>query len=325
MGLLDTVWSAIGPGASGAALAAATYAGAAAVEKEARLVARQDIAKFLRGFGGDFNISLVAHHISDFFDIIFGERHFSAKCILRSIGLTLMFFCLTLLVTVIKTPGFVNNVISIVNEQLPTSAKQLPAKQFPANQLPDLADPEFRNFEFYAIFVALFVSIITISVPVDYISLWKSRIILSYISSSGDRLYKVLFLTFGDFVLSIIVFSIYWTVLIGMIFVGNTFAMACADTASMIYSLPKGYSMLLGSSGDVRNLLNVICVTSTILTSIWTLAVLFSAIFLRIAISLRYPLAVLTWLFDVDEHPIKIIGIMLAAFLWSGSVLYGLL
>src|SRR5215471_8429199 len=102
MGLLDTVWSAIGPGAGGAALAAATYAGAAAVEKEARLVARQDIAKFLRGFGREFDISLVARHISDFFDIIFGTRHFSRKCIWRSIGLTLIFCFLTLLATVIK-------------------------------------------------------------------------------------------------------------------------------------------------------------------------------------------------------------------------------
>jgi len=185
--------------------------------------------------------------------------------------------------------------------------------------------PEFRSFETYGIFAALFVSIITISVPVDYMSLWKSRMILRYISSSGDRLYKVLFLTFGDFALSIIVFSIYWTTMIEMIAVGDTFAKACTDTASLIYFLPKGYSMLLGSPGDVRYLLNAICVTSTILTSIWTLAVLFAAIFVRIAISLKYPLAVLTWLFDVDEHPIKIIGIMLAAFLWSGSVVYGLL
>jgi len=126
MGLLDTVWSAIGPGAGGAALAAATYAGAAAVEKEARLVARQDIAKFLRGFGGDFNISLVAHHISDFFDIIFGKRHFSRRCISRSIGLTLMFFCLTLFVTIIKIPDFVDNIVSAVNEQLPVLAEAKP-------------------------------------------------------------------------------------------------------------------------------------------------------------------------------------------------------
>jgi hypothetical protein len=322
MGLLDTVWSAIGPGASGAALAAATYAGAAAVEKEARLIARQDIAKFLRGFGGDFNISLVAHHISDFLDIIFGKRHFSRKCILRSIGLTLMFFCLTLLVTIAKIPGFVNNIISKVNEQLLAIAE---AKPDLAEQLRFIGSPEFRSFEIYGVFAALFVLVIIISAPVDYISRWKSRIILRYISSSGDRLYKVLFLTFGDFALSVIVFSIYWTTTIGMIALGDTFAKAFTDTASLIYSLPKGYSMLLGSPGDARYLLNAICTTSTILTSIWTLSVLFAAIFVRIAISLKYPLAVLTWLFDIDEHPIKIIGIMLAAFLWSGSVVYGLL
>ena len=83
--------------------------------------------------------------------------------------------------------------------------------------------------------------------------------------------------------------------------------------------------MLLGFPGDIDNLVNVICMTSTILTSIWTFGVLFSAVFARIVISLKYPLAVLTWLFDVDEHPIKIIGIMLAGFVWSGSVIYGLL
>jgi hypothetical protein len=188
----------------------------------------------------------------------------------------------------------------------------------------DKPSPEFGSFEIYAIFTALFLSIITITVPVDYISLWKSRIILNYISGAGDQLYKILFLTFANFVLSIIVFSIYWTA-IGLILFGVTFAKACTDTAVLIYSLPKGYSMLLGFPGDMNNLINVIGVTSTILTSIWTLAVLLAAIFLRIAIALKYPLEVLTWLFDVDEHPIKIIAIMLAVFVWSGSVVYGLL
>jgi hypothetical protein len=173
--------------------------------------------------------------------------------------------------------------------------------------------------------VGLFVSVLAITAPVDYISLWKSRAILRYISRAGNQIYKILLLTLADFMLSILVFAIYWTTMIELIIFGKTFLEACTDTALLIYSLPKGYSMLLGFPGDMDNLVNVICVTSTILTSIWTLAILLSAISVRIVISLKYPLAVLTWLFGVDEHPIKIIGIMLAGFVWSGSVVYGLL
>jgi hypothetical protein len=323
MALLDTVWSAIGPGASGAALAAATYAGAAALEKEARLGAKQDIAKFLRSFGGDFNVSLVTSHISDFFDIIFGEKHFSAKCILRSIALTLIFCCLTLLFAIIKTRDFITNIVLDANKKAPLLADQLPSL---SKQLFEtLSDPEFRNLEIYIIFVALFVSVLAITAPVDYISLWKSRAILRYISRPGNKIYKVLFLAGVDFVLSICIFAIYWTTMINLIIFGQPFLKACTETALLIYSLPKGYSMLLGQADDMDSLVNVICVTSTILTSIWTIAIVLSASCVRIVISLKYPLAILTWLFDVDEHPIKIIGIMLSGFVWSGSVVYALL
>jgi hypothetical protein len=41
--------------------------------------------------------------------------------------------------------------------------------------------------------------------------------------------------------------------------------------------------------------------------------------------SLKYPLSILSWLFDVDEHPIKIIGLMLAMLIWGGSVVYALI
>src|ERR1700730_4236141 len=95
---LHTIWAALGPGTVGAAIAGAIYKGAAAVEKDASLVAKQDIAKFLRSFGHEIDISLVARHISDIFEIIFGERHLSAKCLFRSILLTVLFCSIILLI-----------------------------------------------------------------------------------------------------------------------------------------------------------------------------------------------------------------------------------
>jgi hypothetical protein len=79
----------IGGGVSGAAMAAAIYAGAVAVDKKARNEAKQDIATFLRGLPRASQISLLVLHISHVFDIVFGPRQISFKCVFRFVLATL--------------------------------------------------------------------------------------------------------------------------------------------------------------------------------------------------------------------------------------------
>jgi hypothetical protein len=83
--------------------------------------------------------------------------------------------------------------------------------------------------------------------------------------------------------------------------------------------------MLFGGKGDPVDVVIALTYASTILTPVWTLGILGSAILVRGAMTLRYPMSIITWLFDIDEHPIEIIGIMLAGLAWAGAVIYSLL
>jgi hypothetical protein len=324
MSFFDTISVAIGSGTFGATLAAATYAGAAAIEKDASSVAKQDIAKFLKSFGDKLDISLVSRHISSVFDIIFGKRHWSKKCFLRSAGLTIFFCVIVFLATLIKNANFLDVLQNYIDKRL-AELKYYDTKSV------------YETNKLFVALLAIFLTMITVTVPVDYISLWKSRIVLRYIADS-KHLSRIIFWTISDLFLSLLIFTVYLSP--SQIFgIGHhgLWETLMNNLILTPYQMIKGYRIILGyeflpSDADpqiienyVDNLSNCIFMTSTILTSIWTLSIFCAAFFVRFAISLKYPLSVITWLFDIDEHPIKIIGMMLALFIWIGYVVYALI
>jgi hypothetical protein len=329
MAFFDTISTAIGSGTFGATLAAATYAGAAAIEKDASSVAKQDIAKFLKSFGDKLDISLVSSHISSVFDIIFGKKHWSKRCFIRSASLTLFFCVIVLLATLIKNANF----LDVLGHYLYKNYIQTRLAEL---KYYDMKDVYETNKIFLLPFV-IFFSIITAIVPVDYISLWKSRVVLRYISNS-KHIPKIIFWTISDYFLSLLIFTVYLSpTLIFGIDPHGLWETLMNNIILTPYQMIKGYRIILGYEflpsdanpqiieNYVDNLSTCIFMTSTILTSIWTLSIFCAALSVRLAISLKYPLSVITWLFDIDEHPIKIIGMMLALFIWIGYVVYAVI
>src|SRR3954470_4340957 len=155
---VSDIFSAIGPGTVGAAAAAAVYAGASATDKEARKEAKHDIAMFLIGFHTKFELSLISRHISHAFEIIFGPRHFSARCILRSILTTFVFSTVALAMIHLKhSPDIIGLAGSV---------------SFTSN-------PRFNQWIGEGVIYTMLVGLACI-IP-DYLSLWKSRILLRWL------------------------------------------------------------------------------------------------------------------------------------------------
>jgi hypothetical protein len=304
MALLEAISSALGPTAVGVTLAAAIYAGATSVEKEASATAKSDIARFLKGFRGTLDLSLVSRHILHFFEIILGKKHLSLKCIRRSMMLTTA-CCYAILL------AFVSKRHSALEKTWST--------YFPDTNVAYNSNPLLFNFLWI---LTVIVMVFAITAPIDYVSFWKSRILLKYVSGSR-RLRAAAVFTVLDIVLSIAIYILYLQAY-NVTFLNHKYSFWDLITDFPI-DLAHAYAILFGygepNSGDA---LVAIFVTSTILTSIWTVAVLVAAILLRLFISLKYPVGILTWLFDVEEHPIKILGIMLALFVWVASCAYGL-
>jgi hypothetical protein len=305
MGWLAEIANGIGAGASGGAVAAAIYAGAVAVDKEARTEAKRDIASFLKGFTRGFEVSLLARHISHIFEIVFGERQLTGKCVSRSLIATLIFFFVSFAIVFLKRHDWLNLVIDESGLRVISMPGWLAA-----------------TFVFA-------VSAFMFSALPDYLSLWKSRALLRLVSRSRS-LIKILLIVVIDVFSSITVF-LTWLVLLSVAFgkYDTSHLVPWQMTKDILDTFPatiKGYYALIDARTTVTGDLLIVplFLTSTLLTSVWTLGFFISAITVRGAISLRYPLKLLAWLFDVDEHPVRIIGIFLAAFAWTGIVIYGL-
>jgi hypothetical protein len=243
----------------------------------------------------------VSRHILHFFEIIFEQKHFSIKCASRSLLLTFLFCSASLFALLLKRHEAVDLMLSTYIPQLRYHDKIT---------------------GIILLTLCLIVFMFMLTVPVDYISLLKSRMLLSRVSASR-KISGIIFFTMIDLCLSLVILYIYGTVLAllaGTMSPQNIWK----NTVDYPLDILRAYSIFWSSSSRPQDALGVIYITSTILTSIWTFSVFCAAMFLRLIIPMKYPVGVLTWLFDVDEHPIKILGIMIAIFAWIGSLAYGL-
>jgi len=106
MTLLNSLFTNLGAGT-----AATIYAGAILLEKNMRKEARSDVSSFLKreNIIPDHNILL--DYISVTFNLMFGEKHLSWKCIRRSITYTFGFFILYSFILFLVHPEIVQNVL----------------------------------------------------------------------------------------------------------------------------------------------------------------------------------------------------------------------
>jgi len=170
MAWLTDVLSTIGTGLSGAAVATAIYAGAAAVNKDATKEAKHDIAQFIKGFRDALDISLIVRHISHIFEIIFGDKHLSKRCIFRSIFMTFLFFTIVFFIILLNRP-----------EGLSREA----ARSIPGFQL-------LVGWQKLSTEILFYISIMcVISIIPDFLVLWKSRILLRLLRPRSSLRYLV--------------------------------------------------------------------------------------------------------------------------------------
>ena len=60
----------------------------------------------------------------------------------------------------------------------------------------------------------------------------------------------------------------------------------------------------------------------TAVTSIWTLLALVSCLVTKMFSSVDLAMHAIRAIFDVEEHPVKVLGLTAAVLVWTGSVVY---
>jgi hypothetical protein len=79
MGWLETISSALGTGAGGAALGGAIYAGSIALESEMRSEAKNEIARLVNNATINPDVKVTANFVYHAFETIFSPRHWSVR------------------------------------------------------------------------------------------------------------------------------------------------------------------------------------------------------------------------------------------------------
>src|SRR4051812_11382002 len=85
MGWLETISSVLGTGTTGATVAVTIYTGSIWLEHEMRNEAKADIARFINNTAIAPDSHAIANFILSSFETIFGRKHWTWRCLRRSI------------------------------------------------------------------------------------------------------------------------------------------------------------------------------------------------------------------------------------------------
>jgi hypothetical protein len=304
---LAQISTALGVPTAGALLAGAVYVGSMRLEEQARPEALRDIAAFLKSEPRAVDLSLIAKSITHLFGIVFGPRHFSRHCLWRS---------------------FVASGLVVITIFLAIHHKH-PAVMRTANDLvrKGTSPVDLAFAEFYAFLI--------LCVIPDYVSLGKGRLMLRRVQRCST-LTRIGFWILLDLLASYLIsMTVYWSLSIAF-----NRGKACWWLDGKLHCEPiSGLLMLLKTVTSVTILMTgtmlrdvesfttaqVFLFTygvSTLLTSVWTFLVFVSASLMRLALYLAPALRLVRWFFDVDQHPIRVIGLMFATLIWMGSMFY---
>jgi hypothetical protein len=147
----------------------------------------------------------------------------------------------------------------------------------------------------------------------DYLALWKTRILLNVVSGIHKSFYLPV-VTIADIALSLFISACFFGGL-AQIFRGEGFEMISGIVNVISADLSDhhgrnefdGFEIYLGS---------------TLFTSLWTVVILLSAILINAFMKVQ---RFTTWFFDVEHHPVKVIGIVSAALVMTGGGIWSLL
>jgi hypothetical protein len=180
--------SGLGMPVGAAALAGAMYAACAAAERAARPEALKDIGRILKDASWHHSVR-PSSIITRLFNLTFGERQLSWKCVIRSCVAT------------------ISIVVSAFGIQI-TLAGELEKTFFPQGMnVPPV---------FVAPFIALLLPLVAILIGAlpDYLALWKTRVLLSHASDNRSPPAVILVLLV-DVCLSLSISVLFWWTLSG--------------------------------------------------------------------------------------------------------------
>jgi hypothetical protein len=294
MAWVDALSSGLGVGTGGAALAVAIYAGASALEKEMRPEARHEITLFIRNSNITSNAQIVANFVFETFKVLFGKRHLTWKCFWRSAAASLLVSWLMTGLFWLKYPTAVSDRFASMRD---TSGD--------------------RSAVLFTL--ALFVLYLVFSCLPDYISLLKGRLILSAMTRKASGI-KIAALVLLDLAISIGISS---SLIFGAL---TSMYGAPSATSNLREAFWDCVGMVMGQSLPYpRDIMVVVYVLSTLVTSIWAVMIIVSAGLLKVLASFNYLMRMVRWMFDVDAHPVRVLGLVAAGTTWIGSVVYGAL
>lgn len=230
------------------------------------------------------------------FEAIFGHKHWTFRCFVRSTIASFLFIIALNLIFYRKYPHIYD------------------LYAFSINWVGHL------QFGVWIIVVGQTVVFILVSCFPDYLSLYKARLILNAMTRE-PTLTKVFWFMCLD-LLGSITLSIVAYICVQR-FVEPSFAKTLVDVFTMVGS---GLNTLIGRSEDQTALFNIVFVLSTMMTSLWTILIIMAVIVLKaIRRPVNYMMRIVRWGFDVDSYPVRVIGLVSAAIVWVGTVVYGTL
>jgi hypothetical protein len=283
MSLVNDLTSSLGIPGGFALLATAIFVGCKEVEKSASSHALIDITKKLKdtSWQGSLRPSLI---IEQMFVWTFGERHFSRKCIRRSMAASLVFMLSLAIMSVAH--GYAHS--GRLDISVPTLEEHEP-------------------------FVLNFVMAILGGLIPDYLALGKSRVLIRFTS----------LIDYGPSILLAIALDIMFSCLLSLFTIGSVFLCYTAGFSFLIEVLSKApvlvaEHLVMHTAGFVREYLSSrspmpvfgVLFFSTLFTSVWTFLIFLSVVVIKLLAPLQ---RFTSWFFDIEHHPVKAIGTVSAA------------
>jgi hypothetical protein len=148
----------------------------------------------------------------------------------------------------------------------------------------------------------------------DYLALAKTRILIARLHAR-THVSAIALMVLLDIALSMLI-----SCLVAVI----TIVVVLRRGVVAAVELVEGSLLSLRESSDSFPAFDIFF-ASTLMTSIWLLMILLASGLLKLILPLEYVRRFVTWFFPVDQHPVRAIGIVSAAFVWFGSLIIAML
>lgn len=280
----------------------AIYEAFAWLENLASETAKQTLTNFLSSTDWKVWSSKIAEIVEESFNAVFGSRHFSWKCLDRSIEFSLSSIFILLLL------GFLNHYsyFRTMPEEVMRSGYRI-----------------------------IFFGWLLWSICIDYFNLFKTRLLIKLIRYTRLSLFASLLLIFLDLFLSFLMFHYSYEFLdsLNMTFqvcydkcsVGEAISLAWSIYKTVLRNLDVFvYHLALVSSGPISNDVAVFF-WAGLLPTLWLLIYVLATALTRLISKLSGQIALVFMVLDIEKHPLRAVGYVAATLVSSLVAIHGIL